>query len=369
MQPSLIPARILTTNERDPFSVASFDMEQKRLPKYSRSEASFDAVANRQITPRSLDIIEKLASYHWLSTSLLLALTKGNNVTNEHLKVLYHKKLINRFAFTTRLNPGEFIYYLDNKTALDLLVEERGRNPNQLDYDRVRYNREKNYHQILYDPDKPGSLLFLKHELMISRFHAMLELACKASNGEVKLASWAQGPKLWHSVHAPKASFNEQRDLWGEGPEQERLPHRPDAFFTLKTKAGNEQHFFYEADRKTTQERKRVVRKLRAHFQYIVKQKKHETEYGVKRIKAVLIETIDDEWAAHLCKTATHPIVCGSKPTSLFWFTTSRLFEHGLDMNEPERPKRDFFLSKPEVVFGGIWAKSAANSLCSLLDD
>jgi hypothetical protein len=50
-------------------------------------------------------------------------------------------------------------------------------------------------------------------------------------------------------------------------------------------------HSFYEAGRKTTSTH-RHNKKLRAHFHYIVKQRRHEEHYGVKRIRAVLIETM-----------------------------------------------------------------------------
>jgi hypothetical protein len=81
-----------------------------------------------------------------------------------------------------------------------------------------------------------------------------------------------------------------------ESDETETLPHRPDAFFALyfPDREGEEktQYFFYEADRKNTSIKK-FNKKLRAHFHYIVKQKRHVADYGVKRIRAVLIETVN----------------------------------------------------------------------------
>ena len=56
-----------------------------------------------------------------------------------------------------------------------------------------------------------------------------------------------------------------------------------------------------------------------------MKQKKHVADYGVKRIRAVLVESIEDHWTNELRLHARHPLVSGSKPSPLFWFTTSDL--------------------------------------------
>lgn len=349
---------------------------QKRLPKYRRTEESFQLLANRQITDRSLEIISFLSFYHILPSSLLVRLVEGNeDITYRHLQMLYHRQLINRFSFVNALNPGEFHYYLDNTAALELLVEHGWAEPNELDYDSVRRNREKDYAAIHEQVDeKQGRLLFLKHEADISRFHAMLELGCRQSKGEVELMDWRQGPELWHSVAVPKVRYDQQTDLWGEQKNTEKLPHRPDAFFTLrcadKPEGEQEAHFFYERDRKTTTDRKRIVRKLRSHFHYVVKQRLHEAEYGIKRVRAVLVETVDDDWAMHLREVSAHPLVSGTKPSPLFWFTTSRLFEFGPNKDEAEQyaKRKDFFLSHPEIIFHSLWATPVDDSLYSLLD-
>jgi hypothetical protein len=348
---------------------------QKRLPKYRRTDESFEALANRRITERSLDIISYLSHYNFLPSSLLVHLVEGNeDITYRHLQMLYHRKLVNRFAFPSSLNPGEFNYYIDNNAALDLLVEHGWAEPQDLDFERVRYNREKQYHTIHFEPKRQGSLLYLNHEVDISRFHAMLDLGCRASAGAIELVDWRQGPELWHTVTAPKVKFDGQRNLWGEESELERLPHRPDAFFTLRfqDRSGDEQdqHFFYERDRKTTTDRKRIVKKLRAHFHYVVKQQSHRTDYGIKSIRAVLVETPDDEWALRLRESAAHPLVSGPKPSPLFWFTPSRLFELGPDKTQAQQYKKrkDFFLSCPEIIFHRVWATSADATLYSLRD-
>ncbi len=53
------------------------------------------------------------------------------------MQQLYHKGLVNRFAFMRGKNPSEFYYYLDNPAALDLLVlngvEEMVSSPKKFD--------------------------------------------------------------------------------------------------------------------------------------------------------------------------------------------------------------------------------------------
>src|SRR5207253_10868074 len=157
---------------------------QQRLKKYSRDITSLAAVSSRRITETSLNIVATIHDYKIIPTSLLVRLVLGNprNV-QRHLQQLYHRKLINRFAFMRGKNPGEFHYYLDNPEALHLLVAH-GAVAEDLEFDEVRRNREKRYcdvnnpHRI---EEMQGKLLFLKHEVMISRFHAMLEIACLRS--------------------------------------------------------------------------------------------------------------------------------------------------------------------------------------------
>jgi hypothetical protein len=188
----------------------------------------------------------------------------------------------------------------------------------------------------------------------------MLEKACGKSGGKVELLGFYQGSSLWNKIDVAKVFYDETNKLV-ELEETESLPHRPDAFFALyfPDREGEEkaQYFFYEADRKNTSIKK-FNKKLRAHFHYIVKQKKHVTDYGVKRIRAVLIESIKDSWTNELRLHARQPIVAGKKPSPLFWFTTSdAVFEQKTTVKikgvEKEIP---IYWEKPELVFAKIWA-------------
>jgi hypothetical protein len=285
---------------------------QKRLRKYSRDPSTLAAVSSRKITPTSLHIIATIHDYKIIPTSLLVRLFQGHEKNiHKHLQQLYHKKLINRFAFMRGRSLSEFHYYLDNTDALNLLVD-CGAERESLEFDEVRRNRQKAYCDI-NDPKRIGNMqgLFLTHEVMISRFHAMLELACGQSAGHVELSEFQQGASLWHKVEVPKLAY--RNGTWRELEQTEQLPHRPDAFFALNfpNDAGREPlHFFYEADRHRTNTTK-YNKKLRAHFYFVVKQKLHQELYGTNRIRAVLTETVDDEWAERLRQAAHHATVSG----------------------------------------------------------
>lgn len=344
---------------------------QERLRKYRRDP---EHLPPREITPRSLEVINLIEGYRFLPTSLVTALAGGNKrITARHLQALYHNGYINRFAFPRVGNPGEFIYYLDDARALTLLINQ-GADRERLDFDGVKRNREKRYcdinlgHQI---DDRQGQLMHLQHEVMISRFHGMLELACRRSKGEVELSAWRQGSVLWNRIEVPKVLYDESGN-WRELDQTEMLPHRPDAYFTLRFKNAPQgqqiANFFYEADRKHTSVKKHN-RKLRAHFHYIVKQRRHEKDYGIRRVRAVLIETIDDKWADTLRSAAAHPVVSGNKPSPLFWFTTSRLFIAPKEIEEDGRKRQvPTYLLRPEIVFKRVWASPVDDTLYSLLD-
>jgi len=343
---------------------------RQRLHKYKRDP---ERLPPREITERSLEITSLVERYRFLPTSLIARLTRGHEKhTARHLQALYHKGLVNRFAFPRVGNPGEFNYYLDSIKALSLLVEA-GADKDALDWDLVRRNYAKDYSAINLGKnidDLQGRLMHLQHELMISRFHAMLELTCRRSDGRVELHQFKQGSELWNQVDVPVLRFDGKQ--WLETDKTETLPHRPDAFFTLyfpqEAEGRRNAHFFYEADRKHTSVKKHN-RKLRAHFHYIVKQRQHEEDYGIKRIRAVLIETIDDDWADTLRSAAAHPVVSGNKPSPLFWFTTSRLFTQQQEIDDNGRKRKiPYHLLHPEVVLKKIWASPADDTLYSLSD-
>lgn len=173
---------------------------------------------------------------------------------------------------------------------------------------------------------------------------------------------------MWNKIEVPKMIYKD--GSWQQLDEVEELPHRPDAFFTLSFPSEPRKkpiHFFYEADRHRTDTNK-YNRKLRAHFHFAVKQKGRLREtYGLDRIRAVLTETIDDEWAERLRQAANHVTVSGPKPSPLFWFTTSRLFVE--ETHQEGGPRAVLtHLHRPGIIFRKIWASPVDDTLHSLIE-
>jgi hypothetical protein len=369
-------------------------MPQSRLSKYRRQPEQLKSKTHAlEITPRSLEIIELIGRYKFLPTSLIKGLTPGDrsNIAR-HLQALFHKGYVNKFCFPRIGNPGESIYYLDSRRALDLLVSS-GRDKDSLDWDGVARNAQKPYHRISFGEDiddLQGTLMFLHHEVMLSRFRATLELACRESH-QVELAEWQQGSVLWNKVDVPKLQYKgldeNSEPIWYELQSTERIPHRPDAFFTLRfpKEDRDDLHFLYEADRKHTSAPKHN-RKLRGHFAFIVKQKKHLGAYkqwGVKRIRAVLIETLDTGSADRLRNASMDASVSGRakgsggrlmpEPSALFWFTSSTFLTKSVEMKrtvkgEEKSYTAPTYLAKPKIIFSNIWAPASEDKLMTLLD-
>jgi hypothetical protein len=275
---------------------------QKRLPKFSRAP---EAVASKRLTERGLELIATIARYRFITTSDLIRLVGGNeDVTYRHLQQLYHQDLISRMALPKNGGYGEFFYFLDNAAALRELALRSDFNGSLFDWKQIKANREK-YREA--KTDGVGHFLFITHELMISQFRADLEIGCRESGGRVKLAKWLQGSETWDFVQGGK-----------------RLPHRPDAFFSLHFPSALEgqqrSNFFYEADRGTSN-LTRFKEKLGAHLLFLM-QGKHQ-RYGIQKVRAVLVHTIKRVWAEQLKSAAAQLAASQPLAAQLFWFTSS----------------------------------------------
>jgi hypothetical protein len=304
-------------------------MTQKRLPKLRRMP---EAVADKRITDRGIEIIRIILRYRFISTGTLVAVAGGNeDVTYRHLQQLYHQGLISRFTLPRSENRGEFIYFLENAAALRGIAHRLA--PEPIDWMQIKGNHEKYAEMdVSENGDGYGKFLFIRHELMISDFHASLELGCRASEGRVELARWMQGAALWSRVRMPS---------------KQTLPHRPDAFFTLPFPLAPEgqqrSNFFYEADRATTN-LTRFKQKLEAHLEYL-KQGKQQA-LGMKRIRAVLIETTAEIRAEQCMELAVTLAAREPLARQMFWFSvepadaTTTAFDAAWRVSSDPRPRR-----------------------------
>lgn len=338
---------------------------QKRRKKFIRQPEAFQ---HKQISPKSLALIAIIERYRFIPTSHLVRLPGGNQRDNaRQLQQLWHRGVIQRFAIPKFRGAGEFIYYLDTVEGLNLLIEQEvlklSPEEKRAKEEIIWTNKEKDYTRLHRDPQMISKLPYLTHELMISRFHFMLEAACKKFPERVQLEEWRQGPELWNRVEVPKLKITYSKGGDGQRKmelettgERETLPHRPDAFFTLRFLGRSEgeacSHFFYEADR-GTENTTRFITKLRAHFHFIVSQRLHRTTapYNVPAIRAVLTETTNKGWAKQLWLAAQSPII-NKQPSPLFWFTPSDLLFSDPDETGKTTP---LFLDQPELVFKKIW--------------
>ena len=83
---------------------------QHRLKKYGRDQNSLAAVSSRQITTTSLTVIATIHDYRIVPTSLIVRLIPGHEKNiQRHLQQLYHKGLVNRFAFMRGRIQASFI--------------------------------------------------------------------------------------------------------------------------------------------------------------------------------------------------------------------------------------------------------------------
>jgi hypothetical protein len=277
---------------------------QQRLPKSRRVP---EAVAGKRVTERGIEIIKTIARYRFLLARDIVRLVGGNeDVTHRHLQQLYHQDLIGRFTLPEPTHRGEFIYFLDNASGLRQLAEASKLDAENIPWDEIRQNREK-YSQK--ESHSVGRFLFIQHELMISALHADLETAGK-NDPSTELERWVQGPTLWGSV------LDKQR---------KPLPHRPDAFFTLRFPNAPEgqqrSNFFYEADRNTCN-LTRIRQKLEAHLLFFM-QGKHTERYGIRKVRAVLIQTISNQRAEQMRAVARALADAMPLANHLFWFTES----------------------------------------------
>jgi hypothetical protein len=314
------------------------------------------------ITERDLDLIEAILRYRFSPTSELVRLVGGNeDVTQRRLRRLWEANLINRFAFPGFRTYSEFIYYLDSAETLNLLVQhERLPEVHPQMQEEVRLNREADYARAAVSGQhmKVG---FLKHSLMISRLHFMLEMASRAPDSGAQLAAWRQGAELRsNKVNVPelrsRRAEGSNEYVWEELDRTIRLPVEPDALFSLRL-AGQPtdrlSHFCYEADR-GSMPLADMLRKFRAYYHFIKRQQLHTKAFGVHPIRAVLVETTTEGRARNLMKLAEHPAVIGAgKRSALFWFIISPLFSAPAERNGPSGVP---YLCRPEIILDELWA-------------
>ena len=350
-------------------------MPQQRLPRFEQHP---DKVDLGQISERCLDIIATIENYGVISTSLLEILVGGNTRhTQELLQKLFHHDYLKRFSLGVfGLSRNEIFCYLDNRMALQLLIERRKVKREKLNWSRLSQNKRRPYMDI-HSKDRLkriaalGRFTFINHQITISRFHGMVQRYCQQSGGRVKLKRWLQGPHK--NVKVSAARYNRTDRDWELDDGSRWLPWKPDAFFVLSFHnaaggEGLELGFPYEAQHTTETARIDLLDKYQAHYEF-VRQKKHQEYFGISRIRAVLTEAPNKEKAEYLLQLTKHPVVLGNRnPSSLFWFTVSKFFTevHDIEQGRSKPAQLPRWLFRPETVAESIWVTPVDDAPLSL---
>jgi len=272
----------------------------KPSPKKSRSryrpeKRSFPDIV---IKDRDIEIMKLLFEHRFLDTELIWHLLKsktdysadsiigkdgkrrpgkygfGIKALYKRLQALFHNKYVARHFITDEpLGRGtgspRAIYGLGSASA-KVLPDIVGFSP-----DRIRRIVEANK---VKSP-------FLRHALEIARFRTTLELACKDSNGYIKLICWKQGQELGDYVIG--------KNLDGITT---RFSVYPDAFFVLTIKNRGNSHFFLEVDKGSMpiiakKDRPDISRKVLG-YSYYRSSKKYTTRYRYLKYGAGKTDTI-----------------------------------------------------------------------------
>lgn len=233
---------------------------------------SFQGGKGFALTSGDIEIFKLLYEFRMLRREHISALT-GRPLKRLHRRIL--KLIAGKYLTSIRLPQQKHIYTL-GREALPVLVGQ-GLAPDELLTQRLRVHELKE--------------LFLKHEMMIVDFHVLLALAGKTD--ALKVVGWQEGKDLYDSVAvADHAGI-------------ERLPVRPDAFFTLEDSrrpaGANRANFFLEADRSTATQT-RFKDKIRAYWHYL-EQGLHTQKYGIKNFRVVTV-TLTRARARNLCELA-----------------------------------------------------------------
>jgi len=223
----------------------SIATESRGLRRYAAQPDRFaERYGNFTFTARDFEILDLIYRYRYLEARHVRALIHGSGQQiGRRLQGLFHNQYIRRYVPRLRmrsdLDPGAplLAYGLELRGARALqshrahLAAESAAEPELVRW-RKDHTRRTEW--------------FVEHQLMISNFHCVLELALRETPS-VELLGWDQSKKSWLRVPVP-------------GERNRFLRVAPDARFSLR-QAGQVRYFFLEMDR-STEEHSRLLRKF-----------------------------------------------------------------------------------------------------------
>jgi predicted transcriptional regulator len=244
---------------------------RRRLSRFRRHRFTKPPLV---LQDRDREIVRLVADYRVVSSEEIQALIEGSDQTIlRRLQKLYHAGFLDRPRRQIGRGNSKLVYALGQRGA-KLMAEQIGGSPNR---DWSEENRQL-------------TAQFLEHALMVSRFRAVITLACR-QRADVELADWRQGRELWDEAVVEHADW------------RERIPVCPDAYFAVRLvnepEGGNRIHLFLEADR-STMTVKRFVSKMRGYWHYWRSEQPRE-RFGFRNF-VVLTITRSHARASNLCQ-------------------------------------------------------------------
>ena len=293
---------------------------QNRLPKYRRSKERFGPL---QLTARDLEILGLVHRYRHVWVDHLQALIPGSDrQLARRVQGLFHHAYLARFVPPSRmrlqLGSPKMVYALDTAGA-KVLAEARGISLDELGW-HTSHNRRMEW--------------FVEHQVMISDFHAILELAL-SGHPDLRLDTWRQDKDLRGEVEI-------------EYPDGDRMFRvAPDAHFAVIDGTAR-RNFFLEIDR-GTEEHRRLRAKFEAYRWYLAEGSGYHDDYENSNDVRVLVVTTSEGRLDRMLKTLADLDQRG-KGLNQFWFTTADRYD----------------LSKTASVLSPIWRTFRGNEAKTL---
>lgn len=250
-----------------------------RLPKYSRAKTAPVICKFNFYLP----LLALVAEYRFLDSFQINALSATSR-TNTYLKLqkLFHNGYLERYIVPTTdfiLEPRKIIYALNPK-GRDLLIES----------DPQKW-------QKIFCAQPNRTMLFIRHELMLTNFRVCLTLALE-KHPYAKLTFWKQGSEL-------KRLLQKQQN--------ESFQIVPDAYFILKINT-REVHYFLEADR-GTMTLKRFSEKIQKYLKFF-----HQNRTNIPRFFRVVTIAQSAKRAENLRLVTITGDTAQKKGSHRFWF-------------------------------------------------
>lgn len=312
----------------------------KSLPQF---EAQYKHRPLR-LQERDLQILKKVWEYEFLNSKHLRAMfsdqvgepvvrgEKTDEAITRRLQKLFHHGYLNRpknqIQLRIRYGNLPFIYTLGKKGAQEL-AKEYGIDPGRTSW-RAK-SRVKHPH--------------IMHKLMISKFHASLEVALKG-RPKIELIGWKKEGELQSAAVKVRSAFGGRT----------KVKLLPDGFFGLRFRdrpeGTNKAYFFLEADRSTMPNTRFYRKKVLGYIEYY-RRSKHREAYKISEFR-VLTTTLTKERRDNLRETIQN-----------------RLAERILSARNRKRfvfaCEKDYGVAKPASILSKIWFRLVDQEPCSIL--